>query len=553
MSKSRVCCFLIFVFSLSLLPFGVSAEVTFPDLAREHWAYAAVMTLAEDGTVGGFEDGEFKPEHTVSRAEFVKMIGKGNELRQSAFNDVDASHWGYDYIMSSGLEGVGNSFQPDAPITRGDVLNLIWKRGGSKTEVIAPSVITEQGKNPNAAAWGYIYGVMTGDDGIDLRLGDTLIRAEAAALIVRARSVSDGTPKNNFVDTASPQALELIWNGMKLFDDMTYAPERTITNGEMARAAVRLGSEEFNLTYKGYDTAVPFAHEYARDLYIIGNDCIGADTITADFIDREANVRDTLTALTYNMIRKSHSGVYYGAKGDYYKDAAAIGHPMEDICLTYSYLSGVQLYADGILQSEKAITRKEFACLLLQLDYLIGSQYEVTTEEVNGARVTHNARLSNKVLRYPENYADYQMILDGLPNEVYRAAFADNARNNLPKASYDFAREYDFIFTNMLTDLKNACEKDKNVKLRLTYYPSLVCENGNGATLRVKCEILENSGNLSLEDIFGTHLAAANVPTAQSGTVFFADLVTGQPLADIFLPHDLAVIKQIVWVGTKEQ
>ncbi|MBQ1211095.1 MAG: S-layer homology domain-containing protein, partial [Clostridia bacterium] len=53
---------------------SVSA-MTFTDLNESHWAYANVQTLVNDGTVKGYEDGSFKPEGTVTRAEFVKMLG----------------------------------------------------------------------------------------------------------------------------------------------------------------------------------------------------------------------------------------------------------------------------------------------------------------------------------------------------------------------------------------------------------------------------------------------------------------------------------------------
>ena len=45
------------------------------------------------------------------------------------------------YIMTSGLEGDGNSFMPDKAIERDDVINLIWTRNGKDESCFAPSVI----------------------------------------------------------------------------------------------------------------------------------------------------------------------------------------------------------------------------------------------------------------------------------------------------------------------------------------------------------------------------------------------------------------------------
>ena len=113
--------------------------VSFSDL-EGHWGKSYIDVLVNDGTINGYDDGTFRPDGTVTRAEFVKMIGKGSEKTDVVYTDVPADHWGYDYIMYSGLDVSGTQFMPDKAITRGEVLNLIWKRNGSKTGISAPSV-----------------------------------------------------------------------------------------------------------------------------------------------------------------------------------------------------------------------------------------------------------------------------------------------------------------------------------------------------------------------------------------------------------------------------
>ncbi len=477
MSRRIVSYALIVVFVLSVFQYAYASQVSFPDLGNNHWAYSAVAALVTDGTVKGFEDGSFKPDNTVSRAEFVKMIGKGTVKKSKEFSDVSLTHWAYDYIMYSELSGSGSSFNPDTAITRNDVLNLIWNRNGSKTDVVAPSVISKQGTNKDAVAWGYINGIMVGDDGLDLRLNDTLSRAEAAVLIVRARGVGESTSKKDFVDTVSPKVLENIYKSIKLFDNMDYSQDRTITYGEMSRAVLRLSLEEFNLTYKGYSPNPSFSHKYADDLYIVGTEIIGAEKITAEYADKPATVQDTLAALTYNFIKKSRTIAEYGNTGNYYKDIASVEGRMLDICLTYCFENGVQLYSDGSIKPQKAITLKEFSALLLQLDSLIGSQSEITTQFVNSFRVAKNSSVRKSVDGYPANYEAYQCILDSVPNIVYATPFADNFKNKQPKTSYDFSREYSSIFVGFLDSFKKSIEKNSDAKIILTYYPSLVCED----------------------------------------------------------------------------
>ena len=48
-------------------------QADFSDL-EGHWAKDTVEQLADEGVISGFEDGTFRPDQSVTRAEFTKMI-----------------------------------------------------------------------------------------------------------------------------------------------------------------------------------------------------------------------------------------------------------------------------------------------------------------------------------------------------------------------------------------------------------------------------------------------------------------------------------------------
>ena len=73
----------------------------FNDIDASHWAYTNVQTLVNDGTVSGYGDGSFRPNGTVTRAEFVKMLGLGSVTRPMAYADVAPQHWAYTYVMNA--------------------------------------------------------------------------------------------------------------------------------------------------------------------------------------------------------------------------------------------------------------------------------------------------------------------------------------------------------------------------------------------------------------------------------------------------------------------
>ncbi len=196
----------------------VWAAGDFPDLPEGHWAYTAVDKMVNDGRVNGFPDGEFKPDNLVTRWQFAKMAG-GNP---DAMTD------------------------PDRDATRDEAVLYLWERAG-KPVGIAPGVITKESDTPEAVAWAYSTGIMQGDDGLNLRLDSTLSRAEAACLIVRAEQ--ELTANVAFKDTVKPILLERIWDAMQT--GIAYEPEKTITNGELARLALQIAGGVEIPTYLG--------------------------------------------------------------------------------------------------------------------------------------------------------------------------------------------------------------------------------------------------------------------------------------------------------------
>jgi len=82
-----------------------SQSINFNDI-NGHWAYDNIMALAQKGIIIGYEDGLFKPENNVTRAETVAMIARlfnrTNEFRPNiTFSDVPQTHWAYEYIMNA--------------------------------------------------------------------------------------------------------------------------------------------------------------------------------------------------------------------------------------------------------------------------------------------------------------------------------------------------------------------------------------------------------------------------------------------------------------------
>ena len=71
--------------------FAKDYQQKFWDLPKSHWAFEYVADLADRGVINGYEDGSFKPEKTVSRAEWAKIMvdAAGLTVNDNSVNFID--------------------------------------------------------------------------------------------------------------------------------------------------------------------------------------------------------------------------------------------------------------------------------------------------------------------------------------------------------------------------------------------------------------------------------------------------------------------------------
>jgi len=81
---------------------GVTIE--FSDVEECKWYSDAVELLSAAGILMGYEDGTFRGDATISRAEFATITSRFTGLLldgELPFSDVPDGHWAYDYILTA--------------------------------------------------------------------------------------------------------------------------------------------------------------------------------------------------------------------------------------------------------------------------------------------------------------------------------------------------------------------------------------------------------------------------------------------------------------------
>nr|WP_154893878.1 glycoside hydrolase family 3 N-terminal domain-containing protein [Paenibacillus xylanexedens] len=178
---------------------NAAAEERFNDLQYSKWAEDGIEYMAKRGTVAGYGDGKFKPAGLVTRAQAVTFLVRElypEQLEKPAegttYSDVPKTHAFNKEIAIASKNGLASgfpdgSFRPDAPLSR----------------------------------------------------------AETAAFLTRAYSLSEGKQTANWSDTenhwAAAPILVMSSNGLVGgYSDGTYRPNQTVTRAEYAVFMSRL-------------------------------------------------------------------------------------------------------------------------------------------------------------------------------------------------------------------------------------------------------------------------------------------------------------------------
>ncbi len=507
-----------------LISIPVFAEMNFSDLSKDHWAYQVVEKLVNDGTVNGFTDNTFRPSGTVTRAQFVKMMGEGTVMREKDFSDLAADHWAYKYAMTSEMDVKSNKFEPDKAITREETIVLLYKRAGSPEEGAAPVAVSNQAKNKQAIAWAYNNGIMIGDDGVNLRLEGNLSRAEAAALIVRARETDFSLPNQNFVDVANEELLKRIFESFTIFDDnRAYSSNATVTVGELSRAALRIISDQTDILYSNYSFDADFEHEYAKDVAIMNKLALGEASANKALADKTATREDAVALLSAAFAKKASTS-YYGDVNNNFSDVEDATSKKKSL-LAYAFNNGILLNGDGTLGADKKVTHKDLAALLIQYDEICGSQTAITTTKTDNGYKTENVKLSHNLKNYPANHAQHVYIADGVAAGVYEAAVSGTASLK----NVTFVKNYRELFADHLTKITNGVKGKYGVDIEFVIYPGLVYADDNGSiTIKALARIkgVPATPVLTSSIFSDTDLVEETEPFLKEGAEFFAKIST---------------------------
>lgn len=125
----------------------------YSDVSESSEFATAIEWLTEQGAISGYNDGTFKPENKITRAEFLKILvyfkegGIPTLPEETCFEDVDLEEWYAPYVCFGQKEGIVNGY-PDGSFGPTDKINLV-----EASKILAETLDLEWTEDPVGEEW----------------------------------------------------------------------------------------------------------------------------------------------------------------------------------------------------------------------------------------------------------------------------------------------------------------------------------------------------------------------------------------------------------------
>lgn len=181
-----------------------AAALTATDITG-HWAGGTIQKWIDEGTVSGYEDGTFRPENSITRAEFMALANglfAYTEGSAVSFGDVKGDAWYAETVSIAAAAGYiagypDGTMRPNALISREEaasVLMKIMKLKASETAAAGFTDLTDLGWSRGAVGAVYSAGVMSGYPDGSFQGRNPIKRCEALTALDKAAMKQQSFP-----------------------------------------------------------------------------------------------------------------------------------------------------------------------------------------------------------------------------------------------------------------------------------------------------------------------------------------------------------------------
>ena len=309
----------------------LASAASFSDVSSIHANKVAIDYLVKEGVFKGYEDGSFKPEKILNKAEALKIIIEGGKLKtndtiqSTSFRDITPSDWFAKYVEKAKELGIvsGNpdgTFTPGKTVTRAEFLKMLLKSNGFKADpwknqAVFSDVPTDAWFNPYLNYAGST-GLLIKDAQNNLYPGKELSRGEVAEILYLLTVIIRGKQDVQFLIAQSEAQMVQIESYMagediihakrsaELAVDFTQQAYKILPANNVVLGAAKLArAYDFVLTgfIAGVQKNKSMAEEYANKAIAKADEAVGVykeiESIAAHIKNRAQDILQQVSSL----------------------------------------------------------------------------------------------------------------------------------------------------------------------------------------------------------------------------------------------------------------
>ena len=188
----------------SLLPVSALAA-GFSDVPQGAYYEDAVDWAVENNITAGISGMEFSPDETCTRAQAVTFLWRANSQPSAAesnpFADVVAGSYYADAVQWAVANGItsgtsATAFEPDAPVTRAQVVTFLYRDAGSPSVSGSTSFadVPTDAYYRDAVRWAVMQGITAGTSATAFSPDESCTRAQIVTFLYRSSDESPEQP-----------------------------------------------------------------------------------------------------------------------------------------------------------------------------------------------------------------------------------------------------------------------------------------------------------------------------------------------------------------------
>lgn len=232
-----------------------------------HWAQAEIDSLKEKNIVSGDANGDFRPDDSITRAEFIKIINKTfgySQTGEAKFSDVKENDWFSKEVAIAANAGYISGYpdgtmRPNAPITRQEAAKIVstvfyLEQMGNSMQFADQKEVADWAA-PYVAAMRDNH-IMAGYPDQTFRPGSQITRAETVKLISNASGsiynesgeISKNTSGNVVISKAGVALKDMVVEGNLYITDGCVEGSVLLDNVTVKGKIIVIGAGEKTVT-----------------------------------------------------------------------------------------------------------------------------------------------------------------------------------------------------------------------------------------------------------------------------------------------------------------